>query len=105
MVQDQASGSAKPLVISSDDELSTPPLVKRSQLATKKWLAQTKKGPVAMKKGKEVAPPITSSDELEDGHVNPHLPSQPMFHALEEKCGKTIFSPWNAFAYAIQRSH
>ena len=99
IVQDQASGSAKPLVISSGDELSTPPLVKRSQLATKKWLAQAKKGPVATKqrlasrtpllaptpashlahhlgkgKGKEVAPPITSTDELEDGYLNPHPP-------------------------------
>ena len=99
MVQDQASRSAKPLVISSDDESLTPPLVKRSQLATKKQLAQAKKGPVATKKGpalrtpllaptpascpahhlgnrkgKEVAPPIISSDELEDGYLNPHPP-------------------------------
>ena len=50
MVQDQASGSTKPLIISSDNESLTPPPVKRSRPATKKWLAQAKKGPVAMKK-------------------------------------------------------
>ena len=123
MVQDQ-----KPLVFSSDNKSLNPPLVKRPQ--PKKRLAQAKKGPVATKKrlalrtpllaptpashpahhlgkgkGKEVAPPITSSDESEDGYLNPHPPPRPMFHALEEDCGKTVFSPCNAFAYAIQRSY
>ena len=107
--QDRRSLKAVPLVILSDKESSNLALVKRSQLPTKQQLVQAKKrmapaserpvastsalAPVftsglAKGKGKEVAPPMTSSNESEDRYLNPHPPPHPTFQELEEECGK-----------------